>query len=263
MACVVTDMKTIATAPSKNINVLLLAFFAMCAGSGYFFLPALSIHAVHQPWCAFLTWVVAGVLLQSPAFVALLISSGSFALLLASAHANSSGIVDALLQIPEVTTTDWSNLPFFIRLFFFMFLPCIFFFGHLQFYDLPNELRRLRIPPVLRAAILFVGSVAAFRSRFSKRAEIVMECLHARGVETRGWHRRAATLPIWMIPLVRSCLIEGSERRILLEILRVRPSAILNYSPPSRLILLSSGQRVAIVVASILLIGRIAVWICT
>ncbi len=259
MAYAATEMIRLETKRSRNITVLLMAFFATCAGTGYFFLPALSDRGVQQPWCALLAWITAGIFLRSRGFVILLICSGFFGLLLASAQVDSAGLIDALLRLPEVASTEWSKLPFFVALFFFLFVPCIFVFGHLNFFDLPNELRRLRVPRVLRTAILYIGFVAAFRSRFVTRAEAVMACLHARGVEMRGWHRKAATIAIWMIPLVRSSLIEGSDRHALFEMLRVSSSAILDYQPSPRLVFLSLGQRLGIVIVTTLLLARMII----
>lgn len=248
---------------SRNVTILLWAFFATCAGTGYFFLPALSDQGMQQPWCALLAWTTVGIFLRSRGFVILLLCSGFFGLLIASAQVNSTGLIDALLRVPNVASTEWFKLPFFVALYFFLFIPCIFVFGHLDFLDLPNELRRLRIPRVLRVAILYIGFVAAFRSRLITRAESVIACLHARGVEMRGWHRKATKIPIWMIPLVRSSLIEGSDRHALFEMLKVSPSAILDYQPSPRLLFLSPGQRLGIVIVTMLLLARMIIWICT
>lgn len=138
---------------------------------------------------------------------------------------------------------------FAITLYSTLFVPFVFFAFVADFYKLAQE-----IASVTKArAFYLVVPVLVKRELITHRFAVVMDALEARGVDTKAWYRKYLLLPMWIVPLTITTLMEGVESY---EYNRMLKTDILAYSPSRNRLRVSLPQRALLAVGLLLLTLR-------
>ena len=129
------------------------------------------------------------------------------------------------------------SLPLFLYCNFL--LPGVFFSYAANFYILTNEVSGMTKNKVA----YFIIPVLIKRELIVHRYNTILESLYTRGINTKSFINKYLLLPLWIVPLFITTLMEGVESYEYNRMLKVN---ILNYNPTHKKYYTSWWQKLSL-----------------
>ena len=161
-------------------------------------------------------------------------------------------IIFKQISLPFLWET-WQSEVWAIRLYISLLLPLTFLSFTANFFALPYELVSVR-----GKLFLFVIPILLKRELILKRFDKILEALYTKGLETRTIIQKYRLMPLWIVPLVTTTIMEGLESYQYNEMLKTK---IESFSPKQNPYKISVWQKIAFFTSfTVLLFTFFAKW---
>jgi len=160
----------------------------------------------------------------------------------------------SFIQInPSLLWQTWQSDTWAIKLYISLLLPLTFLSFTINFFALPYELVSLQ-----GKIFLFVIPILLKRELILKRFEKILEALNARGLETKTTWQKYRLMPLWIVPLVTTTILEGIESYQYNEMLHTN---IASFQPRQNPYALAWWQKTLLVASvSFLILTYLLKW---